>query len=76
MLNYQTYGRYRSRFSRQNRRRNDNLEQQILTLYKAWFIDLLPFNGIRPSSWSTGLLSDLLNLQKDILQENDRYIAP
>ena len=28
MLNYQTYGRYRSRFSRQNRRRNDNLEQQ------------------------------------------------
>ena len=28
MLNYQTYGRNRSRFSRQNRRRNDNLEQQ------------------------------------------------
>ena len=28
MLNYQTYGRNSSRFSRQNRRRNDNLEQQ------------------------------------------------
>ena len=27
MLNYQTYGRNSSRFSRQNRRRNDNLEQ-------------------------------------------------
>ena len=28
MLNYHTYGQTRSRFSRQNRRRNDNLEQQ------------------------------------------------
>ena len=28
MLNYQTYERNSSRFSRQNRRRNDNLEQQ------------------------------------------------
>ena len=39
MLNYQTYGRNRSRFSRQNRRRNDNLEQQAQALYKSWFID-------------------------------------
>ena len=39
MLNYQTYGRTRSRFSRQNRRRNDNLEQQLQTLYKEWFIE-------------------------------------
>ena len=54
-----------------NRQINDNLEQQILTLYKAWFIDLLPFNGIRPSSWSTGLLSDLLNLQKDTIKPTD-----
>ena len=43
MLNYQTYGRNRSRFSRQNRRRNDNLEQQAKALYKSWFIDFEPF---------------------------------
>ena len=43
MLNYQTYGRYRSRFSRQNRRRNDNLEQQAQALYKSWFVDFEPF---------------------------------
>ena len=43
MLNYQTYGRNRSRFSRQNRRRNDNLEQQAQALYKSWFIDFEPF---------------------------------
>ena len=36
MLNYQTYGRYRSRFSRQNRRRNDNLEQQASNLFQDW----------------------------------------
>ena len=39
MLNYQTYGRNRSRFSRQNRRRNDNLEQQAQAIYKSWFMD-------------------------------------
>ena len=39
MLNYQTYGRNRSRFSRQNRRRNDNLEQQLKLLYRSWFIE-------------------------------------
>ena len=43
MLNYQTYGRNRSRFSRQYRRRNDNLEQQAKALYKSWFIDFEPF---------------------------------
>ena len=43
MLNYQTYGRNSSRFSRQNRRRNDNLEQQAQTLYKSWFVDFEPF---------------------------------
>ena len=36
MLNYQTYGRNRSRFSRQNRRRNDNLEQQASILFQDW----------------------------------------
>ena len=36
MLNYQTYGRNRSRFSRQNRRRNDNLEQQASSILSDW----------------------------------------
>ncbi len=53
MLNYQTYGRYRSRFSRQNRRRNDNLEQQLQSLYREWFID-------NPKSdWTTINLSEI-----------------
>ena len=30
---------------------NENLLQQMESLYKAWFIDLIPFDGKRPSSW-------------------------
>ena len=53
MLNYYTYGQTRSRFSRQNRRRNDNLEQQIQTLYREWFID-------NPKTeWATIALSEV-----------------
>ena len=63
MLNYQTYGRNRSRFSRQNRRRNDNLEQQAQALYKSWFVDFEPFKdgefvesefGLIPEGWRVG----------------------
>ena len=68
MLNYQTYGRNRSRFSRQNRRRNDNLEQQAKALYKSWFVDFEPFKegnfveselGLIPEGWSIGKIVDL-----------------
>ena len=63
MLNYQTYGRNSSRFSRQNRRRNDNLEQQAEALYKSWFVDFEPFKdgnfveselGLIPEGWNVG----------------------
>ena len=68
MLNYQTYGRNSSRFSRQNRRRNDNLEQQALALYKSWFVDFEPFKdeefidselGMIPKGWAIGKIEDL-----------------
>ena len=67
MLNYQTYERNRSRFSRQNRRRNDNLEQQAQALYKYWFIDFEPFKdgkfeeseiGLIPEGWHVGKAED------------------
>lgn len=71
MLNYQTYGRYRSRFSRQNRRRNDNLEQQAEALYKSWFIDFEPFKdskfidselGSIPEGWQVGKAEDFYEI--------------
>ena len=54
-----------------NRQINDNLEQQIQALYQAWFIDLVPFNGVRPNSWNYGLLSDLLTLQKETIKPHN-----
>lgn len=30
---------------------NNNLEQQMQALYKAWFVDFVPFNGIKPTNW-------------------------
>lgn len=34
-----------------NRKLNDNLFAQMQALYAAWFIDCIPFGGIKPSSW-------------------------
>ena len=71
MLNYHTYGCTRSRFSRQNRRRNDNLEQQAQALYKSWFVDFEPFCegefiesslGSIPAGWKVGQLNDICEI--------------
>ena len=34
-----------------NEKINNNLEQQMAALYKSWFVDYLPFSGIKPESW-------------------------
>jgi len=71
MLNCQTYERTRSRFSRQNRRRNDNLEQQAQALYKSWFVDFEPFKygkfeeseiGLIPEGWCVGKADDFYEI--------------
>ena len=71
MLNYHTYGHTHPRFSRQNRRRNDNLEQQAQALYKSWFVDFEPFRegefieselGLIPSTWRTSSLLKIINV--------------
>jgi len=88
MLNYHTYGQTHSRFSRQNRRRNDNLEQQAQTLYKSWFVDFEPFKngkfieselGLIPEGWRIGKINDVINLlsgfpfKSSDFQENGDY---
>lgn len=42
-----------------NAKINDNLEQQAQALYKAWFVDFLPFGGTRPLDWLVGTINDL-----------------
>jgi type I restriction enzyme S subunit len=41
---------------------NDNLLQQASTIYKAWFEDFSPFDGICPAGWKQGTLSDIADI--------------
>lgn len=41
---------------------NNNLFQQAQALFKARFVDLLPFNGEMPSNWRSGTVSEVIEL--------------
>ena len=41
-----------------NEKINDNLESQLLLIYKSWFIDLEPFNKILPDDWGSSPLGE------------------
>ena len=45
-----------------NRKINENLLQQASTIYKAWFDDFIPFDGICPAEWEQGVLSDIADI--------------
>ncbi len=45
-----------------NRKMNDNLAEQVSSIYQAWFEDFIPFNGICPPSWKQGILADIANI--------------
>lgn len=57
-----------------NNKINDNLEKQLQLLYKNWFIDLKPFNGI--TNWKHGKLKDILNLEKRIFKKESKIEFP
>ena len=41
-----------------NQKTNDNLMQQAVTIFKSWFVEYSPFDGIEPKEWET------VNLEK------------
>ena len=45
-----------------NEQINDNLLEQIQALYKAWFVDYLPFGGVKPESWTQSGIYSLANI--------------
>lgn len=45
-----------------NTKINDNLLEQIQALYKAWFVDYLPFGGVKPESWTQTDIYSLANI--------------
>lgn len=45
-----------------NRKINDNLLQQASSIYQAWFEDFVLSDGLCPSSWNQGSLSDIATI--------------
>lgn len=41
---------------------NDNLFDQMQSLYKAWFVDYAPFGGTKPASWKPSDIYSLANI--------------
>lgn len=46
----------------EERKINNNLLLQATTIYKAWFEDFIPFDGICPAGWKQGTLSDIADI--------------
>ena len=43
---------------------NNNLEQQAMALFKSWFIDFEPFNGIIPDDWLEDILGNFIEIKR------------
>ena len=43
-----------------NRAMNRILEDQADTIYKAWFEDLIPFEGVQPDTWKRGTFGSMV----------------
>ena len=41
---------------------NDNLMQQAVTIFKSWFVEYSPFDGIEPKEWETVNLEKITSL--------------
>lgn len=41
---------------------NDNLMQQAVTIFKSWFVDCTPFDGVAPETWGDVILEEITTL--------------
>lgn len=41
---------------------NDNLQQQVIAIFKSWFADYTPFDGVTPKEWKRISLEDITTL--------------
>ncbi len=59
-----------------NNRINENLQAQARTLYKAWFVDYIPFEGTQPNHWKKGKLKDILTLKRNAIKAGENTELP
>lgn len=45
-----------------NKKINDNLEQQAAAIFKSWFVDCTPFDGVVPETWGDAILEKITTL--------------
>ena len=45
-----------------NNKINDNLAEQVSSIYQAWFEEYIPFNSNCPNSWKQGILGDIATI--------------
>ena len=38
---------------------NDNLLDSVQAIFRSWFVDYAPFDGVCPSNWETGCVEDI-----------------
>lgn len=51
---------------------NTNLQQQAESLFKAWFVDFLPFGGAKPTDWKEGNLLDIADYLNGLAMQKFR----
>ena len=54
-----------------NSKINDNLQEQARSLFKAWFVDYIPFGGSKPANWKAGKLKDILLLKRNAIKPGE-----
>lgn len=45
-----------------NEQINDNLQQQAAAIFKSWFVDCTPFDGVAPETWGDVILEEITTL--------------
>lgn len=59
-----------------NNQINKNLEEQAQALFKSWFIDFEPFNGLMPEDWCVGKIKDILKLKRNSIKAGEDKELP
>lgn len=54
-----------------NAKINYNLQEQARALFKAWFVDYIPFGGSKPANWKAGKLKDILLLKRNAIKPGE-----
>ena len=55
---------------------NHNLQQQARAIYREWFVDFIPNDGIMPIDWKMGRLKDILRLKRNAIKVGDEPWLP